>query len=232
MSESSAGATSTSSTSFDSLALTLNTRDNSALAWSRGDRMTPISKREKHAIWWVLEFTVIPIMWLMVGIKRYGSHNVPREGAFVISPNHTSNIDPIVMGIGVFLAGRTPHFLGKASLFKVPALKWLLRVTGQIPVDRTRTTRESDPLSAAALVTQSGSGVIVYPEGTLTRDPDLWPMRGKTGAVRLALTAGIPLIPAAHWGTEQFLPPYAKFPHLIPRKRIRIVFGPPVDLSG
>lgn len=190
----------------------------------------PVLRREKKAIWWVLEFTVIPLMWLLVGIRREGSANVPRDGAFVISPNHTSNIDPIVMGIGVFRAGRTPHFLGKASLFRVPVVKGLLRITGQIPVERAGSSRDN-PLSTAALVAERGSGVIVYPEGTLTRDPGIWPMRGKTGAVRLALSAGIPLIPAAHWGTERFLAPYAKFPRLIPRQRITIRFGEALDLS-
>lgn len=187
-------------------------------------------RREKKAIWWVLEFTVIPLVWLAVGIHRQGTANVPRDGAFIIAPNHTSNIDPIIMGIGVFRAGRTPHFLGKASLFRVPVVKGLLRSTGQIPVERAGSSRDN-PLSTAALVAERGSGVIVYPEGTLTRDPQLWPMRGKTGAVRLALGAGIPLIPAAHWGTERFLAPYAKFPRLIPRQTITIRFGAPVDLS-
>lgn len=194
------------------------------------DDRVPLLRREVKPIWRILQFTVIPLMWLAVSIRREGSHNVPRDGAFVISPNHTSNIDPIVMGIGVFRAGRTPHFLGKASLFRVPVVKSLLRITGQIPVERAGTSRDN-PLSTAAVVAERGSGVIVYPEGTLTRDPGLWPMRGKTGAVRLALSAGIPLIPAAHWGTERFLAPYARFPRLIPRQHITIRFGEPVDLS-
>ena len=194
------------------------------------DKRVPLLRREVKPIWRVLQFTVIPVMWLLVGIRREGSSNVPRDGAFVISPNHTSNIDPIIMGIGVFRAGRTPHFLGKASLFRVPVVKQLLRITGQIPVERAGSSRDN-PLSTAAVVAKRGSGVIVYPEGTLTRDPGLWPMRGKTGAVRLALSAGIPLIPAAHWGTERFLAPYAKFPRLIPRQHITIRFGEPLDLS-
>jgi 1-acyl-sn-glycerol-3-phosphate acyltransferase len=194
-----------------------------------GDRAVAVSRTESRPIWRVLRATVVPFMWLIVGIKRQGTANVPREGAFVISPNHTSNIDPIVMGIAVFLAGRTPHFLGKASLFRVPVVKSLLKATGQIPVDRG--SARSDPLASAAKVAASGSGVIVYPEGTLTRDPDLWPMRGKTGAVRLALAAGIPLIPAAHWGTQRLLPPYAKFLRVIPRQQIVIRFGEPLDLS-
>lgn len=193
------------------------------------DRRVPVSKREIRPIWRVLAVVVIPLVWLLVGIRRQGSANVPREGAFVIAPNHTSNFDPLVMGIAVFLAGRTPHFLGKASLFRVPVVGAILRATGQIPVERAGSSRDN-PLSTARTVAERGSGVIVYPEGTLTRDPDLWPMRGKTGAVRLALSAGIPLIPVAHT-TERFLAPYARFPRLIPRQRITVRYGSPVDLS-
>jgi 1-acyl-sn-glycerol-3-phosphate acyltransferase len=205
-------------------------RRSESRALGDGDPAVPISRREVKPIWWFLRLTVIPLMWLIVGIKRQGTDNVPRDGAFVISPNHTSNLDPIVMGVAVFLAGRTPHFLGKASLFRVPVVSGLLRATGQIPVDRG--SGRTDPLASATVVAQSGSGVIVYPEGTLTRDPDLWPMRGKTGAVRLALAAGIPLIPTAQWGTESVLPPYAKFLRIIPRRHIVVRFGRPLDLSA
>jgi 1-acyl-sn-glycerol-3-phosphate acyltransferase len=137
------------------------------------------------------------------------------------------------MGVAVFRAGRSPHFLGKASLWKVPVVGALLRATRQIPVYRGQVTRDNDPLrSAIEAIEHDGRGVIVYPEGTLTRDPAIWPMRGKSGAVRLALATGVPLIPAAHWGTERLLPPYAKFLRLLPRKRIIVRFGEPFDLSA
>ena len=74
--------------------------------------------------------------------------------------------------------------------------------------------------------------MIVYPEGTATRDPDLWPMVGKTGAARLALTTGAPVIPVAHWGAQDILPYGTSKPHLFPRKTVRMVAGPPVDLSA
>jgi len=197
----------------------------------KGDRPVPVPSRELTGVFRVLRATVIPAMWLIVGMRREGVANLPREGAFVLTPNHTSNIDPIVMGIATFRAGRTPHFLGKASLFRIPVVGALLRSTRQIPVERAGGSRANSPLDAAAKVAASGSGVIVYPEGTLTRDPDVWPMRGKTGAVRIALAAGIPLIPVAHWGTERFLGPYARFPQLVPRVKITIRYGAPVDLS-
>ena len=74
--------------------------------------------------------------------------------------------------------------------------------------------------------------MIVYPEGTASRDPDLWPMVGKTGAARLALSTGAPVIPIAHWGAQEILPYGSKKLHLFPRKTVRMVAGPPVDLSA
>jgi 1-acyl-sn-glycerol-3-phosphate acyltransferase len=59
----------------------------------------------------------------------------------------------------------------------------------------------------------------------------MWPMRGKSGAVRIALEHGIPLIPAAHWGTQAVLPRYSKRLSVFPRKTIRILFGEPLDLD-
>jgi 1-acyl-sn-glycerol-3-phosphate acyltransferase len=74
--------------------------------------------------------------------------------------------------------------------------------------------------------------VIIYPEGSLTRDPDLWPMRGKTGAVRMALEADVPLIPVASWGAQLILPRYAKRISFFPRKHVVVKYGDAVDLSA
>jgi 1-acyl-sn-glycerol-3-phosphate acyltransferase len=159
-----------------------------------------------------------------------GSH-LPTEGPFILSPNHYSEIDPIVMGVVVWKLRRTPRFLAKSSLFKVPALGWLLRFTGQIPVEREAGAKLGEPLKAATLLAERGQGVIVYPEGTLTKDPELWPMKGKSGAIRMALEQGIPLYPAAHWGTQNWMGHYAKKIRVFPRTTIDVVVGPPMDLS-
>ena len=196
------------------------------------DAVVQVPPQERTGIFRVLEVTVIPALWLLARIEREGTANLPREGGFVIAPNHTSNLDPIIVGAAVYKGGRSPHFLGKASLWRVFLVKSLLRATRQIPVHRGEVTRDNDPLrSAITAIRDEGRGVIVYPEGTLTRDPQLWPMRGKTGAVRLAIAAGVPLIPAAQWGTERVLPPYAKFLRPLPRKTIVVRFGEPLDLS-
>ncbi len=196
------------------------------------DAVVRVSRDESTPVFRVLRVTVIPFLWLLARTVREGTANIPREGGFVMTPNHTSNIDPLIMGAAVYQSGRSPHFLGKASLWKVPIAGPLLRATRQIPVYRGRVTAENDPLRAATQALAEGRGIIVYPEGTLTRDPDTWPMRGKTGAVRLALATGVPLIPAAHWGTERLLPRYARWLHTIPRVTITVRYGEPVDLSA
>jgi 1-acyl-sn-glycerol-3-phosphate acyltransferase len=73
--------------------------------------------------------------------------------------------------------------------------------------------------------------VVVYPEGTLTRDPDLWPMVGKSGAARIALETGCPVIPVGQWGAHELLYPYTKKPHLFPRAKITMKVGDPVPLD-
>ena len=93
------------------------------------------------------------------------------------------------------------------------------------------TTHASQAFDAAVKAVQEGKMVVVYPEGTLTRDPDLWPMVGKTGAARIALSAGVPVVPLANWGAHEILYPYAKKPDLVPRKLIHVKVGDPVDLD-
>jgi 1-acyl-sn-glycerol-3-phosphate acyltransferase len=172
---------------------------------------------------------VIPILEFVGRYRMRGLDNIPRVGAFVIAPNHVSNFDPLTTAYLLWRGGRVPRFLAKASLFKVPLLGGILRFTGQIPVDRSG--GGPDPLDAATRLISEQLAVIVYPEGTLTRDPDEWPMRGKNGAVRLALQHGVPLIPAAHWGVQQILPRDGGGLSLVPRKSIEMLVGPPLDLT-
>jgi 1-acyl-sn-glycerol-3-phosphate acyltransferase len=174
---------------------------------------------------------VLPAMAAMTKLHIRGHEHLPAKGAFVLSPNHYSEIDPIVMAVAVWKAGRVPRFMAKASLFRLPIVGRILRAAGQIPVERSGRQSGGAPMEAARMLVRDELGVIIYPEGSLTRDPDLWPMRGKTGAVRMALEAGVPLIPAAHWGTQHLMPRYGKGIRPFPRKHVQILFGPPVDLS-
>ena len=79
---------------------------------------------------------------------------------------------------------------------------------------------------------RDGKAVVVYPEGTITRDPDLWPMTGRSGAARIALQTGCPVIPVGQWGAQEVMYGERKhFPRLLPRTTLRFRAGPPVPLD-
>ncbi|RGE22573.1 1-acyl-sn-glycerol-3-phosphate acyltransferase [Leucobacter sp. wl10] len=198
-------------------------------------RSRPSAEKRRPSVFWLLAALILPLWSLMVRYRFTPQSRLPKTGPFILAPNHYSEIDPIAMGAAVWHLGRLPRFMAKASLFRVPALGWLLRASGQIPVERDGAVRvrarNGSPMGAAGALIEREAGVIVYPEGSLTRDPGLWPMRGKSGAVRLALETGIPLIPVAHWGTQRLMPRYAKRIHPFPRKTIHVAVGEPLDLS-
>ncbi len=186
--------------------------------------------RKSRVTFTILATIVRPAMDLMIGRRWEGIENLPKGGGFIACPNHVTEIDPLVVGHFFYNQGMLPRYLAKASLFKVPVLGAALRATKQVPVQRGGTGAAAS-LDSAQAVIDAGGALIVYPEGTLTRDPDLWPMKGRTGAARLALQTGAPVIPLAHWGAQDLLPRYGKMLHLFPRKRVRLLVGEPVDLS-
>ncbi|GAA2025730.1 lysophospholipid acyltransferase family protein [Agromyces tropicus] len=188
------------------------------------------AEKRRPSFFWLLAALILPLWSLGVKYRFHHPERMPQAGAFVLSPNHYSEIDPLVMGVASWHLGRLPRFMAKASLFKNPVLGWFLRTSGQIPVERAG-NRSHAALRAAEDLVEKGRMVIVYPEGSLTRDPDMWPMRGKTGAMRIALERGIPVIPAAHWGTQQIMPRYAKKVSFFPRKTVDVIIGEPLDLS-
>ncbi len=171
------------------------------------------------------------IMKPFVRPRWIATDKLPRVGGLVLAVNHISNVDPLVIGQFLAYSGRWPHFLAKASLFRVPGFGSLLRATDQLPVERN-TRIAGHALTAAVAAVQKGRAVIVYPEGTITLDPELWPMKGKTGAARIALEANCPVIPVGQWGAEQIM--FGKrvhFPHLLPPKQVRVLVGDPVPLT-
>lgn len=193
--------------------------------------VAPVSaeKASSPFIFRLLAAIVVPLVAWFAKIEIRDREKLPLDGAFVMAPNHHSEIDPLIVAVATWKMGRLPRFLAKDSLFRVPVLGAALRATGMVPV--ARGSQASQALEQAKTVVEQRSGVIVYPEGTLTRDPDLWPMRGKSGAVRIALAGGIPVIPLAHWGEQQFMPRYGKLRLWPPRRRVTVVVGDAVDLS-
>lgn len=181
------------------------------------------------AVFAVLAGIVRPAMNAVIGKTWKGFDKLP-EGGFILCPNHATKIDPLVIGHAMYSNGKLPRWLAKESLFTAPVIGWVMRASGQVPVAR-KSSSAGDSLIAAKSVLDAGGVIIIYPEGTLTRDPELWPMRGHTGAARLALQTGAPVVPMAHWGDQELLPRYGKKLSLFPRKHVVVSAGEPVNLD-
>jgi 1-acyl-sn-glycerol-3-phosphate acyltransferase len=178
-------------------------------------------------------FVVILVKSVLTPMTRRtwtGQEHIPRTGGVILAPNHLSHADPLVMAHFVYDAHRWPRFLGKASVFRVPVIGRLILRVQQIPVERG-SVDAAKSLEALIAAIKDGGAVIIYPEGTTTREPELWPMRGKTGAARLALATGAPVIPIAQWGAQRFYDTRTKKVRVRPRTPVAIAAGPPVDLS-
>jgi 1-acyl-sn-glycerol-3-phosphate acyltransferase len=160
-----------------------------------------------------------------------GHEHIPRQGPVIVAANHLSYADWAAVALFVYEAGRYPAFLIKSSAFNVPVVGPFLRGAGQFPVNRGQVDAAL-VLRDAERALDHGECLIFYPEGTATRDPALWPMVPKTGVARLALATGAPVIPVAHWGAQAILPYGSKRPSLLPRHMVRMLAGPPVDLSA
>lgn len=173
---------------------------------------------------------VRPFLFAVTRRDWRGQEHLPTQDGFIAAGNHVTNIDPLTFAHFLYDSGFAPKILAKSSLFAIPVLGRILRATGQIPVFRN-TAEAGTSLRAAITALEEGECVAVFPEGTLTREPDLWPMAGKTGVARLALTTRAPVIPIAQWGAHLLLGRYSKLFKPIPRKKVTVVAGPPVDLS-
>jgi 1-acyl-sn-glycerol-3-phosphate acyltransferase len=172
-----------------------------------------------------------PGIRVMMRLERGGQQYIPADGAVILAVNHLSYMDIFAVSLFADSAGRYPVFLAKSSLFDLPVLGPVLARLGQLPVFRGQADAAL-VLREAEMVARNGACVIFYPEATVTRDPELWPMVSKTGVARLALETGAPVIPVAHWGAQDILPYGRVLPRLLPRKTVRITAGPPVDLTG
>lgn len=175
-----------------------------------------------------------PLIRAIMKRDWHGQQHIPREGGVIIAPNHLSYADWAAVALFTHQAGRYPFFLIKSPPFDVRLLGPFLRACGQLPVhrDRANATLVVKELKDAENSLRAGGCLIVYPEGTASRDPELWPMVGKTGVARLALTTGAPVIPVAQWGAQVILPYGSTKPHLVPRHLVKMLAGPPVDLSA
>lgn len=177
--------------------------------------MTALTRRDWHGQEWL-------------------SRDYPPHDGIVVVANHVSWFDPIPLAHVLWNNGRPPRFLAKQAVFDIPVVGRLITNTGHIPVLR-ETENAAGAVRAAVDAVKAGEAVVVYPEGTITRDPDLWPMSGKTGAARIALLTGAPVIPIAQWGPQEVMGPYVKEFKILPPKVMHMRVGPPVpldDLTG
>jgi 1-acyl-sn-glycerol-3-phosphate acyltransferase len=173
---------------------------------------------------------IIPIFNLLMKRDWKGAENIPTTGRVIVASNHMSYLDVLVFTQFLYRNGRAPRYLGKSGIFKTPIIGKILLAAGQIPVER-ESKNAKKAVDHAKFILEQGHMLGVYPEGTLTRDPDMWPMVAKTGCARLALLTNTPVIPIAQWGSQLVVPNYTTKLRLFPRKTIIIRVGKPVDLS-
>jgi 1-acyl-sn-glycerol-3-phosphate acyltransferase len=189
-------------------------------------------RREKGGFWVGFAAAFFyPIGWLTGRGRFEATEHLPERGGALVVANHVSHLDPIFTGLLVHRSRRVPRFLAKHSLWDVPVLGSVLRGSGQIPVYRDSADAQ-ESLRAGTTALREGKVVVIYPEGTITRDPDGWPMHSRTGVARLALTADVPVIPTVHWGTREVLDGYNKRFRPLPRTTVTVRCGPPVDLTA
>ena len=171
-----------------------------------------------------------PWLWSWFRWTLEGLENIPREGPGILAFNHIAYLDPLAAAFAVDKVGRVPRFLAKAELFDDKRIAWILKGAKQIEVRRgTRTAPMA--LDKAVDALRRGELIVIFPEGTITTDPELRPMAAKSGAARLSLLSGVPIIPAAIWGTQNiWAKGYRK--HWAPRQDVVIRVGEPIPPQG
>jgi 1-acyl-sn-glycerol-3-phosphate acyltransferase len=162
--------------------------------------------------------TYVPVR-LLFRMRWTGLEYLPRESGFVLAANHNSNFDPWALGLPLF-PRRYLRFMGKSELFN-PILGAILTAAGAFPVRRGQADREA--IETAVELCRSGHVVVMFPEGTRRKKGlrKRYEARPHNGAARIALEAGVPLVPAAIKGTDRLA-------RLGP---VRVAYGPPVPLD-
>lgn len=197
-------------------------------SWDVGTARHPA--RRAGAVIFLAQLPLRPLLTVLSRPRWEGTEHLPAEGPAIACGNHLSAFDPFGYGHLLQAAGIAPRFLAKESLFRIPLLGALLRAARQIPVHRG-TSRGGDALSSARAALERGELLMVFPEGTYTRDPQLWPMQARSGAARLALATGAPLVPIAGWGGRALWPVGSPLPRPRPGRRVRMLVGEPLTVA-
>jgi 1-acyl-sn-glycerol-3-phosphate acyltransferase len=149
---------------------------------------------------------VIAFARALIAVMRWrptvkGAEHIPADGGAVIALNHIGYLDFVFAGYTALPRKRLVRFMAKAEVFRKPGVGWLMRAMKHIPVDRFGDPAES--LREATARLQAGQLVGMFPEGTIS--PSFVTRPGKSGAVRMAQQAGVPVIPMAVWGTHRII---------------------------
>jgi len=179
--------------------------------------------------YWIVKNVILgPFLRLVFRPRVEGLDNIPAHGAAILASNHLSFCDSVFLPL---IAPRHVSFLAKSEYFtgrgvKGALTRWFLSGIGQLPIDRTDASAARASLETGKRVLAGGNLLGIYPEGT--RSPDGRLYRGKTGVARMALEAGVPVIPCAMIGTDRIQPIGRTLPHVV-RPTLRI--GRPLDFS-
>jgi 1-acyl-sn-glycerol-3-phosphate acyltransferase len=196
-----------------------------------GSRRTRVA-RERGGFWVGLTAVFFyPITWLVARWRVQGMDRIPETGPVLVVANHISYLDPVFSAVYVHRARRVPRFLAKDSLWRIPVFGKIMAGSGQIAVYRDSADAQNS-LRDGVRALEDGKLVLIYPEGTITRDPDGWPMHSRTGVARLALSSTAPVVPMVHWGTLDVYDHYRKRFRPLPRKDVTVRCGDPIDMSG
>jgi 1-acyl-sn-glycerol-3-phosphate acyltransferase len=179
--------------------------------------------------YWFLKFLAIgPVVNLVFRPQAEGTGRVPATGAAILASNHLSAADWIFMPLSL---KRRVTFLAKAEYFTGRGVKGFFQRAffsgaGQVPIDRSSASAAEDAIQTGLRILHEGKLLGIYPEGT--RSPDGRLYKGKTGVARMALEAGVPVIPVAAIGTNKLNPIGSRMwrPH-----HVHIRIGEPLDFS-
>ncbi len=171
--------------------------------------------------------------WIRISVE--GLENLRGLKGALITPNHRSYLDPLVLGQAISRVDRPVRFLAKKEVTDAPLVGAVATAMGAIRVDRQDKT--GDPMAEAARALRAGEIVAVFPQGTIPRGADFFnpTLRGRFGAIRLALGTGAPVVPVGIWGTEAAWPRNRKLPYLLNLAnppQITIRFGTPYFPTG
>jgi 1-acyl-sn-glycerol-3-phosphate acyltransferase len=162
--------------------------------------------RPKAGFWiraWVIILFPVTSLFFKIKWRNLDRVPAPEQGGVLIAVNHLSHADTILMARLIWSSGRVPRFLIKAGVFDWPVVGRMMTGAGQIPVYRG-TADAQQSLKDAVAALKRGEAVVIYPEGTTTKDPDNWPMLAKTGIARLVLAApDTPVVPVGQWGAHK-----------------------------